>query len=292
MNTVGDTSVLERLLDGKGDVTVFLSGGGQACIYQAGVLRVFEELALQKNITAIYGNSGGTIMGWNLLGNGIAKNTPCMYEEHVRVRFVDLKRGKSLIDTAGLSNRMLTTRRIDFESFKQSSANLYSGMTDYKTGLHTFQLVPKDTIEDAIPFVFASFAIPHIGKLRVWVNGEQQTDGAFSDPLPIARIAPESENLLVIMSRPFEKVGVLPSLITNRFSGYTRSVLEHPQKFNQGIDMLADLTAKPGSKTLVIYPDFFIKPECIDPDLLRSAETTAYEYTRKLLNNVVLRSSG
>ncbi len=282
MSHIGDEDVIANLTNGKEKTTLLLPGGGQGCIYQAGVIKYFEEQKLHRNIKAIYGNSGGTIMGLYLLGDGIASNVGCMYEEHVTGRFVDLGRGRGMIDTAGLSARMLTTRGIDFDIFKNREAELYAGTTNLSSGDHSFYRVPKTTPEEAMPVVFASFAIPAIGKLRVWINGERETDGAFSEPLPAEYVDSQSENLLVILTKPFGKVSELPTWLVNRFNGYPRALLNHTRRYNKGIDYLTQKVSEPNSKVCVIYPKSKLSPSCMDKSLLMQAEEVSHNYSKSL----------
>lgn len=284
LNIKGDHTVINNLLSGKEKISILLPGGGQACIIQAGFLEALEDLKLHSNISSIYGNSGGTIIGWNFIAHAVKQHANCMYQEHIAEKFVHFRRIGNIIDTTSLSEKMITTRRIDFKIFKSSHIKLIAGVTDHQTGKYELLEVPRTTIEEAINYVYGSFAIPFISKLKIFINNRRKSDGSLSNPLPIKQIQQDHKQILIILTTKAEEVLTPPVWFSNLFSGYLKTFISHLTLFNKELRYILEECEKPNSGICLIYPNMNLTPYNMNEDDLKMAEQKSYEFAKELLN--------
>lgn len=270
-------------------IALVLPGGGQACIYQAGFCTYLEDEGYTDAIDDIYANSGGSIIGWNLVGKGMRKNAPLIYEDNVEEEFFKVTRGKKAFDVPGLTDRLLEKRSVDPEIVKNAHTKLHVGVTDASTG--DYSMLEVTQYKNPFSGVVASYAIPFIGNNKgVMINGKRYIDGDFGNPLPYHyAIDSDATDIIICMSTPFSYQKEIPESVARYLPPLIRNAVLIPNKMNQNIgSLLEKINIPPKVRVAIFAPATnIIKPWCMNASLLVQARDAGYRSISSKMRNLM-----
>lgn len=264
------------------NIGLVLEGGGMRGLYTAGVLDFFMEKELWfKNIVGV---SAGACHG-------------CSYASHqkgrakaISIDYIDNKDYcslHSLIKTGDLFGVQFAYHRIpeelypiDNESFRKYGMNLYSTVTNCKTGKAEYMKI-NDMFYD-VDIVRASASLPLVSRF-VEINGVKYLDGGVADSIPVEafeKIGMSKNVVILTQPRSYRKSPnkAMP-IIKRKYKAYpefVEAMEKRHEVYNKELEYIRKREEE--GKVFVIAPEKALDIGRIekDKDKLRAAYDTGY----------------
>jgi predicted patatin/cPLA2 family phospholipase len=200
-----------RFADGR-KIGLVVQGGAMRGVFSAGCLCGLEELGLRECFDVVYGASGGAINAAYLLAGQVYYGTSIYYSDINNRSFIDPTRilqGTAVGIDYCFDEVIGRRKRLNLERILDHPTPLEIFLTDAEElRPHTFTQHDASSPDELLLMLKTSAAMPFVYRKRLEIRGRRYVDGAFVEPVPLARaIADGCTDVLVLLSRPLGEWG-------------------------------------------------------------------------------------
>jgi len=195
-------------------------GGGFMCgTYGVGAALALEEMGYRNCFSYIVGVSSGAPTAGHFAAGSILQGAALVSEECCRPGFVNLWRFWNQVDAQHFMEVLRTDpqKGISVERAMQNPAELYFGVTEYKTAAPQL-LAPKNE-EHFFMSMYASINMQNVSPHQVIIDGTHYTDGGFSSPhvigKTVAQLQPTHALIVTNNNREFSPVSPVERFLNN-----------------------------------------------------------------------------
>lgn len=294
--------IKKKLLDEKNPehekikTVLLLPGGGQAGVFEAGVVVALEKLGLNDAFDYVVGVSIGAATGMYFMSKDAALGTTC-FSENAKNKMIDLFRTWKILDLRIAEKYIRGENLPDFSMLHNSRTAFLVGLTNLETGDGKFVDIRK--VKDPVSYIIASSSVPILnGEDYVELDGKKYVDGGLAlsagfeyvvntiKPTDILVALPGSpKNMENVNSLVKATMSIMSKIMTPAITKRWETYHERLQKEYQLI--ISPQTSS--TKVAAIHPlktelDFLTN----DVDLLRKAVLTSKVFTEQLLKEAKL----
>lgn len=221
-------------------VGLVLQGGGQRCVYTAGILQGLYSEGIRLNYVAAV--SGGALTGMNYVSGQPRRNYEVFVERASDPRYMGfdhLRHGGSYLNFDHLLHTMLYDLvPFDFDTFYSSPCRMRIGTIDCNTGEAVY--FDKEALrgDRHMTVLRASGSLPLFANVEHF-DGRELMDGGLADPIPIERsLADGNEYNIIVLTRNsyyINKRDEFMSFYPSRYGQYPKllEALEHNHELCQ-----------------------------------------------------------
>lgn len=206
-------------MSGKKKTALVVEGGGMRGIFTAGILDCFLENDFDP-FDIYIGVSAGACNLASHLSRQHLRNYHCYTDYMLRPEFFSLKKfifGGHFMDLDWMWDCLAVEEPLFAD--KAAEKNLYSVVTDVKSGEAAYIKADKDSLAD---YLKASSSLPLLYRGFVNIEGFKYADGGIADPIPVqAAVRMGAKRIMLLRTRPadYVKKSFIESSIIPRFFG-------------------------------------------------------------------------
>ena len=210
-----------------------VEGGAMRSIFSTGVLDVFIKNNYYNFDICIGVSAGSTALATYLAGM-YGRNSRVTIDYSTRKDFISVRnylKGGHFMNLDWLWDYCETYDALDIETALNRGIDFYVGVTSVETGKSEYI---QPTIENAVPLLMASCAMPIAYRNPVKVDNKLYVDGGIADPIPIEEaIKRGAKEIVVIRSRKKEfimesKKNQIKNLMLRKYPMVKKAVNQRP----------------------------------------------------------------
>jgi len=241
---------------------LLFQGGGLMCgAYGVGGALALEELGFTNTFTYLVGVSSGAPISAYFAAGTTEEGQAIMREDCCKKSFINFWRFWNQVDTGRLIDviRNEKDKRLDFKKVNKNPAELYIGVTEYKTAKP--HLIKPKNEEHFFQSIHASINMQNVSPYKVIIDGVHYTDGGFSNPHildeTLKKLKPTHALIMTNNNREFRSISKLERFLNRfvfrmRLNGILARAINTRRESRE--EAVAD-ALKSGTKVAVIWGD-------------------------------------
>jgi predicted patatin/cPLA2 family phospholipase len=229
--------------------------------YGVGAALALEELGYTNCFSHLVGVSSGAAVVAHFAAGTTVQGQTILKEDCCHSSFINPWRFWNQVKTGYFMQVIRTDKRkrIDFERVRQNPAELYIGVTDYKTA-KPHLIKPKNEAH-FFNAIHASINMQNVSPYKVVIDGVHYTDGGFSSPHMIDEVMTNLDPTHVLIvtnnNREFKPISTLERFLNKfvfrmRLNGIlARAINSRREARGEAIDMAINS----GKEVAVVWGD-------------------------------------